>query len=232
MAVSTPSTTLPTTITETKPTTISALTITAPSATANNTITITPKAVTTTITTTSTRTVTSRKYTFPIITTTKIASCKVPTKLPTKDPYPNVHYLTLAQSVTSNSAVKRTAYPAPADAVITPAPRANINNRDVPVDLANVLGRRAVGRLLEEKLKKRAPDVPTLTITDTTTSDWKTSTITITTTTTTLYNTATSTIFTTVTPAPVTIRTGVTTATITAPTPTTTSTQLAHRRVV
>ncbi|KAB8292932.1 hypothetical protein EYC80_007297 [Monilinia laxa] len=223
-SIVTPSTTLPTTITETDPTTLSALTITAPSATASNIVTITPEKVTTTVTTTSTRTVTSRKYTFPIITVTKTASCSVPTKAATRDPYPNQHYLALAQSVTSDSSVKRTAIPAPAAAQITPAPRANINNRDVNVDIANVLGRRAVGRLLEKKLKKRAPDVPTLTITDTTTSDWKTSTVTTTTTTTTFYSTATATQFTTITPAPVTVRTGVTTSTITAPTPTTTKT--------
>lgn len=98
----------------------------------------------------------------------------------------------MAQSVTADSAVKRTAMPAPAAAVITAAPRANIDARDVTVDIANVLGRRAVGRLLEKKLKKRAPDVPTITITDTTTSDWKTSTITTTAATTTFYNTSKS----------------------------------------
>ncbi|ESZ91589.1 hypothetical protein SBOR_8024 [Sclerotinia borealis F-4128] len=223
-SVVTPSTTLPTTTTEVSSTTIPAVTITAPSATANNTVTITPPKVTTTTTTTSTRTITSRKYTFPIITTTKTASCKVPPKPTTKDPFPNQHYLALAQSVTSDSPVKRTGIPGPAAAIITPAPRANINNRDVTVDVANILGRRAVGRHLEKKLKKRAPDIPTTTITDTTTSDWKTSTVTTTTTTTTFYSTATSTITSTVTPAPVTVRSGVTTATITAPTPTTTKT--------
>ncbi|QSZ32010.1 hypothetical protein DSL72_001579 [Monilinia vaccinii-corymbosi] len=223
-SVVTPSTTLPTTITQTDSTTIPAVTITEPSATADNTVTITPSSVTTTVTSTSTQTVISRKFTFPIVTVTKTASCRVPTKLATKDPYPNQHYLALARSVTSNSYVKRTAMPAPAAALITPAPRANINNRDDSVEIANVLGRRAVGRLLEKKLNKRAPDVPTLTITDTTTSDWKTSTIITTTNTTTFYTTATTTTFATITPAPVTVLTGVTTSTITAPTPTRTET--------
>ncbi|KAJ8063694.1 hypothetical protein OCU04_007559 [Sclerotinia nivalis] len=223
-SVVTPSTTLPTTITEVDSTTLLAVTITEPSATAKNTVTITPKRVTTTTTSTSTRTFTSRKYTFPIVTITKTASCKVPIKPTAKDPFPNQHFLALAQSIKSNFALRRTAGPTPVPAAITPAPGANIYNRDVPVDVANVLGRRAVGRLLEKKLKKRAPDMPTLTIIDTNTSDWETSTITTTTATTTFYSTATTTTSTTITPAPVTVRSGVTTATITAPTPTTTKT--------
>lgn len=180
---------MPTTITETNPTTLPAVTVTAASATANNTVTITPNKVTTTVTTTSTRTITSRKYTFPIVTVSKTATCKVPTKPATQDPYPNQHYLALAQSATKESVLKRTAMPAAVEARITPAPRANINNRDISVEVANVLGRRAVERVLEKKLKKRAPDVPTLTVTDTITSDWKTSTITVTTSTTTFFTT-------------------------------------------
>ncbi|THV49144.1 hypothetical protein BGAL_0209g00130 [Botrytis galanthina] len=216
--VVTPSTTVPTTITDTDSTTLPAVTITAASATAKNTVTVTPKKVTTTKTTTSTRTITSRKYTFPIVTVTKTASCRLPTKPPMQDVYPNQHFLLLAQSVTSNSSVKRTAMPAPAAAVITPAPRANPESRDAIVDIANVLGRRAVGRVIAKKLKKRAPDVPTVTVTDTTTSDWITSTVTSTAATTTFFSTDHS------TPAPVTIRSGITTATVTAPTPTTTKT--------
>ncbi|KAF7933258.1 hypothetical protein EAE99_003143 [Botrytis elliptica] len=220
-----PSTTLPTTITDTDSTTLPAVTITAASATAKSTVTITPKRVTTTKTTTSTRTITSRKYTFPIVTVTRTASCRLPTKPPIQDVYPNQHFLLLAQSVTSDSSVKRTAMPAPAAAVITPAPRANPESRDAIVDIANVLGRRAVvGRVMAKKLKKRAPDVPTVTVTDTTTSDWITSTVTSTAATTAFFSTATTTKFTTITPAPVTIRSGVTTATVTAPTPTTTKT--------
>ncbi|TGO20677.1 hypothetical protein BPAE_0275g00080 [Botrytis paeoniae] len=209
--VVTPSTTLPTTITDTDSTTLPAVTITAASATAKSTVTVTPKKVTTTKTTTSTRTITSRKYTFPIVTVTKTASCRLPTKPPVQDVYPNQHFLLLAQSVTSDSSVKRTAMPAPAAAVITPAPRANPESRDAIVDIANVLGRRAVGHVIAKKLKKRAPDVPTVTVTDTTTSDWITSTVTSTAATTTFFST-------------VTIRSGVTTATVTAPTPTTTKT--------
>ncbi|TGO50734.1 hypothetical protein BCON_0177g00100 [Botryotinia convoluta] len=209
--VVTPSTTLPTTITDTDSTTLPAVTITAASATAKSTVTVTPKKVTTTKTTTSTRTITSRKYTFPIVTVTKTASCRLPSKPPMQDVYPNQHFLLLAQSVTSDSSVKRTAMPAPAAAVITPAPRANPESRDAIVDIANVLGRRAVGRVIAKKLKKRAPDVPTVTVTDTTTSDWITSTVTSTAATTTFFST-------------VTIRSGVTTATVTAPTPTTTKT--------
>ncbi|TGO38044.1 hypothetical protein BHYA_0083g00230 [Botrytis hyacinthi] len=210
-SVVTPSTTLPTTITDTDSTTLPAVTITAASATAKSTVTVTPKKVTTTKTITSTRTITSRKYTFPIVTVTKTASCRLPTKPPMQDVYPNQHFLLLAQSVTSDSSVKRTAVPAPAAAVITPAPRANPESRDAIVDIANVLGRRAVGRVIAKKLKKRAPDVPTVTVTDTTTSDWITSTVTSTAATTTFFST-------------VTIRSGVTTATVTAPTPTTTKT--------
>ncbi|RAL64775.1 hypothetical protein DID88_001806 [Monilinia fructigena] len=153
-SIVTPSTTLPTTITETEPTTLSAVTITEPSATASNIVTITPEKVTTTVTTTSTRTVTSRKYTFPIITVTKTATCSVPHQTCHQGSIPQPALSPLAQSVTSDSAVKRTAMPAPAAALITPAPRANINNRDVNVDIANALGRRAIGRLFEKKLKK------------------------------------------------------------------------------
>lgn len=85
--------------------------------------------------------------------------------------------------------------PAAVEARITPAPRANINSRDISVEVANVLGRRAVERVLEQKLKKRAPDVPTLTVTDTITSDWKTSTITVTTSTTTFFTTCKITLY-------------------------------------
>ncbi|KAM0126223.1 hypothetical protein ACHAO1_010180 [Botrytis cinerea] len=222
--VVTPSITLPTTITDTDSSTLPAVTVTEASATAKRTVTITPHKVTITKTTTSTRTITSRKYTFPIVTVTRTASCRLPTKPPMQDVYPNYHFLLLAQSITSNSSVKRTAIPAPAAAVITPAPRANPESRDAAVDITNVLGRRAVGRVIAKKLKKRAPDVPTVTVTDTTTSDWITSTITSTAATTTFFSTSTLTTVTTVTPAPVTVRTGVTTATITAPTPTSTKT--------
>ncbi|KAM3081728.1 hypothetical protein ACMFMG_005175 [Clarireedia jacksonii] len=190
-------------------TTVPGVTVTAASSTAKRTVTITPNKVTSTVTTTSTRTYTSRTYTWPIIFTTKTASCSIPKRPATRDPYPAQKLLAIAQSVTSAS---------PAAAAITPAPGAS--RRDTPVNVANILGRRAVERLL----KKRAPDVPTLTITDTNTSDWITSTFTSTTSTTTFFTTTTSTLATTITPAPVTVLKGITTISVTAPTPTTTRT--------
>ncbi|PQE24962.1 p-loop containing nucleoside triphosphate hydrolase protein [Rutstroemia sp. NJR-2017a WRK4] len=204
-SIVTPSITSTVSLVITNATTVRGVTVTAASSTAQRTVTITPPTVTSTVTTTSTRTYTSRKYTWPILYTTRTASCLVPPRPTIKDPWPAQKYLAIAQSVTSAAPAVRARIAAaePAPAAITPAPGAL--RRDTPVNVANILGRRAVERLL----KKRAPDAPTITITDTTTSDWITTTLTSTTTTTTFFTT---------------ILKGITTISVTAPTPTTTRT--------
>ncbi|PQE28226.1 p-loop containing nucleoside triphosphate hydrolase protein [Rutstroemia sp. NJR-2017a BBW] len=184
-SIVTPSITSTVSLVITNATTVPGVTVTAASSTAKRTVTITPPTVTSTVTTTSTRTYTSRKYTWPILYTTRTASCLVPPRPTIKDPWPAQKYLAIAQSVTSAAPAVRARIAAaePAPAAITPAPGAL--RRDTPVNVANILGRRAVERLL----KKRAPDAPTITITDTTTSDWITTTLTSTTTTTTFFTT-------------------------------------------
>ncbi|RDW56622.1 hypothetical protein BP5796_13087 [Coleophoma crateriformis] len=214
----TPSVTSTSTSTLTNTTTLTPATVTTIK-TGKATITSTPKAVTVYSTVITTRTMTKNSMSISLVWATKTATCSIPKKLSTPDPVPNQVILAIAQNLvarlTAAAAKTTTTKATTTKATTSPAVTKRSYPLDTRVDRGEFIGRNAVAR----DLFKRAPDVPTLTVTDTNTADW------ITTTSTHTNSAYTITVFTTVstivtvTPAPVT-KTGTTQVTVTLPTPT------------
>ncbi|RDW88004.1 hypothetical protein BP6252_00036 [Coleophoma cylindrospora] len=209
----TPSVTSTSTSTLTNTTTLTPATVTTIK-TGKSTITSTPKAVTVYSTVITTRTMTKNSLSISLVWATKTATCSIPKKLSTPDPVPNQLILGIAQSLvarlTATSAKATTT-----KATTSPAVTKRSYPLDTRVDRGEFIGRNALAR----DLFKRAPDVPTLTVTDSNTADWVTTTSTHTNSayTITVFTTVSTTV--TVTPAPVT-KTGTTQVTVTLPTPT------------
>lgn len=192
--------------TDTSTTTLPKSTITEPSTTLSPTKTITPRRVTVT----TTNTLLTITKTIPTIvisksTTVVTASCSIPPKQWRPDPTCHITPTLIhaaALEPTSRSVKFR------------------IKDRSVLDDKAKFLEERHE-RLAH--LAKRAPDSPTVTVTDQNTSDYITTTSTVTAAASTLTITSTSEVTATLTPSPIVILSGKTTApvvTVTAPTPT------------
>ncbi|KAF2434507.1 hypothetical protein EJ08DRAFT_646468 [Tothia fuscella] len=195
--------------TDTAKTTLPPLTVTVPSTTVSPTTTVTPARVTV-YSTKTLFTVKRTKPTASVVKTTKVvtASCKIP-----KKPTTTMKTCTIRPTVGKIQSLP-TALPS--------GPKFRRAVYD-PNNKAKFVAERRAYLAAANALVKRAPDEPTVTITDTNTANYPTVTSTETASASTATITSTSQITATITPSPVTLVNGKTTIskiTITAPTPT------------
>ncbi|OJD40425.1 p-loop containing nucleoside triphosphate hydrolase [Diplodia corticola] len=225
-----PTTNVSSTVTSTSTTTLPRKTVTVASTTIQKTVTITPSPVVATKTNIL-NTITVSKF-VPSVTKvvkTVTASCRLPSRQPTPDPFVKIMpKMAAAQSIVKSAA---SAAKSPLPSAKTPSGSKFRYARDPLFDLNH--NREQWLQARSERLRgisglgRRAPDAQPLTVTDQNTSDFITVTSTSTTSAVTSTLLATATITSTVTPAPATVVNGKTylpPSTVTLATPTSTRT--------
>ncbi|KAF2137676.1 uncharacterized protein K452DRAFT_301847 [Aplosporella prunicola CBS 121167] len=215
---STPVISAVTTETDIVNTTLPPSTTTVPQITIMKTVTTTPKRVTITNTVTL-ATITIPRVSLSVVKSfvTKTASCHLPQRQPSQDPpckiKPTIAGVTASAMETATSAKFRQVRDI----------EHSINN-----NITHFLMERRERLAAAHALEKRAPDVETLTVTETNTARWTTTTTVVTAPAITVYSTFVVNSTSTVTPPPITVLSGKTVlppVTITAPTPTRTKTR-------